>query len=230
MSLIVQPDYDYLIKAIVVGNSGVGKSSLIHRFAHRSFNPYFVSTIGVDYEVKTIDVDGKRVKMQLWDCAGNERFRTITTSYYRGAHAVMLVFDVNDESSLDSIPSWIREVQDHTNPNQPGKILLIGNKSDLHLQGNTNPASKLIGDQKQVEFQLPDRIVELLERVNGRFILTSAKNNLQVDAAFKQMALDFIQERLLHPLETTKGAKPLVLQPVPVTAKTPLFSNCCHSS
>uniref|UniRef100_A0A671UH62 small monomeric GTPase n=1 Tax=Sparus aurata TaxID=8175 RepID=A0A671UH62_SPAAU len=77
--------YDYLFKLLLIGDSGVGKTCLLFRFSEDSFNTTFISTIGIDFKIRTIELDGKRVKLQIWDTAGQERFRTITTAYYRGA-------------------------------------------------------------------------------------------------------------------------------------------------
>src|SRR5438552_15887916 len=81
---------------------GVGKSCLLLRFSDDSFTPSFITTIGIDFKIRTIDLDGKRVKLQIWDTAGQERFRTITTAYYRGAMGILLVYDVTDERSFGS--------------------------------------------------------------------------------------------------------------------------------
>uniref|UniRef100_A0A8D3CBI3 small monomeric GTPase n=1 Tax=Scophthalmus maximus TaxID=52904 RepID=A0A8D3CBI3_SCOMX len=82
--------YDYLFKLLLIGDSGVGKTCLLFRFSEDSFNTTFISTIGIDFKIRTIELDGKRVKLQIWDTAGQERFRTITTAYYRGAMKMVL--------------------------------------------------------------------------------------------------------------------------------------------
>ena len=83
--------YDFLIKLLLIGDSGVGKSCLLVRFADDAFSPSFITTIGIDFKIRTIELDGKRIKLQIWDTAGQERFKTITTAYYRGAMGIMLV-------------------------------------------------------------------------------------------------------------------------------------------
>ncbi|KAK7824192.1 ras-related protein rabe1c [Quercus suber] len=95
-------DYDYLIKLLLIGDSGVGKSCLLLRFSDGSFTTSFITTIGIDFKIRTIELDGKRIKLQIWDTAGQERFRTITTAYYRGAMGILLVYDVTDESSFNT--------------------------------------------------------------------------------------------------------------------------------
>lgn len=95
---------------LLIGDSGVGKSCCLLRFSEDSFTPSFITTIGIDFKIRTIELDGKRVKLQIWDTAGQERFRTITTAYYRGAMGILLVYDVTDEKSFNSklslLPSW----------------------------------------------------------------------------------------------------------------------------
>jgi len=94
------PPYDYLIKLLMIGDSGVGKSCLLLRFSDDSFTTSFITTIGIDFKIKTVEIEGKRVKLQIWDTAGQERFRTITTAYYRGAMGILLVYDITDEQSF----------------------------------------------------------------------------------------------------------------------------------
>ena len=95
--------YDSLIKLLLIGDSGVGKSCLLLRFSEDSFQTSFITTIGIDFKIRTIEMDGKRVKLQIWDTAGQERFRTITQAYYRGAMGILLVYDVTDEASFNNI-------------------------------------------------------------------------------------------------------------------------------
>ncbi|KAJ8760542.1 hypothetical protein K2173_015209 [Erythroxylum novogranatense] len=121
-------DYDWLIKLLLIGDSGVGKSCLLLRFSDGSFTTSFITTIGIDFKIRTIELDGKRIKLQIWDAAGQERFRTITTAYYRGAMGILLVYDVTDESSFN-IRNWIRNIEQHASDNV--NKILIGNKADM---------------------------------------------------------------------------------------------------
>jgi GTPase SAR1 family protein len=103
---------DHLVKLVVVGNSGVGKSSLMVRFSDDQFNDSYRTTIGVDFRFKTLDMEGESVKIQIWDTAGQERFRTITNAYYKGADGIIMVYDKNDLQSFDDINTyWINEVE-----------------------------------------------------------------------------------------------------------------------
>ena len=125
-------DYDYLFKVLLIGSSGVGKSSLLLRFADDIFNENFMPTIGVDFKIRTSDVDGKKVKMQIWDTAGQEKFKTLTQSYYRGSHGVVVAYDITDRDSFAKVSEWMSDV-DNKAPDNITRIL-VGNKKDLEDQ------------------------------------------------------------------------------------------------
>ena len=134
-------NYDHLVKLLVIGDSGttvvvcnklvlgVGKSCLLLRFCDDSFTPSFITTIGIDYKIRSIELEGKRIKLQIWDTAGQERFRTITSAYYRGAMGIMLVYDVTDERSFNNIRNWIKNVEQ--NASEGVNMILVGNKTDM---------------------------------------------------------------------------------------------------
>lgn len=107
-------EYDYLYKLVIVGDTGVGKSSLLMRFADNQFYENYLATIGVDFRFKTMNIDGKMVKFQIWDTAGQERFRTITSAYYKGSHGILLVYDMTDSQSYEDIDKfWLTEVDNY---------------------------------------------------------------------------------------------------------------------
>jgi len=124
--------YDHLFKVLMIGDAGVGKSSMLLRFTDDSFDDHIQSTIGVDFKVKHLDVASKRIKLTIWDTAGQERFRTLTSSYYRGAQGVVLVYDVTRRDSFENLAEWLKEVKLYS-PNQGEGVvkLLVGNKVDL---------------------------------------------------------------------------------------------------
>merc|ERR1711968_437005 len=110
-----KPQYDYLIKLLLIGDSGVGKSCLLCRYSDDVFNSSFITTIGIDFKIRTIDLDGLKIKLQIWDTAGQERFRTITQAYYRGAMGILLVYNVIDDKSFSNIRVWMRNIEQHAN-------------------------------------------------------------------------------------------------------------------
>ena len=126
---MAEKKYDLLFKLLLIGDSGVGKTCILFRFSDDMFNTTFISTIGIDFKLKTIHLNGKLIKLQIWDTAGQERFHTITTAYYRGALGVMMVYDVTDKKSFDDIINWLRAIKEHANPNVEkmiiGKILSL---------------------------------------------------------------------------------------------------------
>ena len=170
--------YDFLIKLLLIGDSGVGKSCLLLRFSDDQFTPSFITTIGIDFKIKTIELDGKRIKLQIWDTAGQERFRTITTAYYRGAMGILLVYDVTDEQSYQNIRNWIRNIEQHAADNV--NKVLIGNKADMTFE-------------KVVE---TSRGQALADEYGIKFFETSAKTNANVVESFTSIAVD-IKSRLM---------------------------------
>lgn len=151
-------DYDVLIKTIMVGDSCVGKSSLLYRYAENDWNPHYLATIGVDFKTLTFERSGKIVKLQLWDTAGQERFRTITNTYYRGCHGVVLVFDyANRESFENCEKQWMGDVERFATQGCP--VVLLGNKSDIP------EASKEVTDDEAM--QMAQRIGERLSSARG---------------------------------------------------------------
>lgn len=126
-------EYDHLFKILLIGNAGVGKSAMMMRFTDDTFCTSYLSTIGVDFKIRTIErttQDGRNqiFKLQIWDTAGQERFRNITSTYYRGVHGAIIAYDVTDLESFQAIESWIQELDKY----KTGNIvtMLVGNKCD----------------------------------------------------------------------------------------------------
>merc|ERR1711988_456201 len=125
-------DYDALMKVVVVGESGVGKSSVITKYCEDAFHTVTNSTIGVDFRVKLVDTETATIKVQLWDTAGQERFRSLTSSYYRMADGIIFLYDTSEPSTLDALEErWISEASSASNETlQQGNVLVLGTKSD----------------------------------------------------------------------------------------------------
>lgn len=121
--------YAYLFKYIIIGDTGVGKSCLLLQFTDKRFQPVHDLTIGVEFGARMISIDGKQIKLQIWDTAGQEAFRSITRSYYRGAAGALLVYDVTRRDTFNHLTNWLEDARHHSNSNMV--IMLIGNKSDL---------------------------------------------------------------------------------------------------
>ncbi|KAG5393458.1 hypothetical protein IGI04_023421 [Brassica rapa subsp. trilocularis] len=170
---------------------GVGKSCLLLRFSDGSFTTSFITTIGIDFKIRTIELDGKRIKLQIWDTAGQERFRTITTAYYRGAMGILLVYDVTDESSFNNIRNWIRNIEQHASDNV--NKILVGNKADMDESKRAVPTAK--GQALADEYGI-------------KFFETSAKTNLNVEEVFFSIGRD-IKQRLS---DTDSRAEPATIR------------------
>lgn len=170
-------EYDYLFKLLLIGDSGVGKSCLLLRFADDSYTDSYISTIGVDFKIRTVEIDGKTIKLQIWDTAGQERFRTITSSYYRGSHGIIVVYDVTDMDSFNHVKQWFQEIDRYAT--EGVTKLLVGNKSDL-------TAKKVVDTNTAKEFA---------DSMGVQFIEASAKDSTNVEQAFLAMARQ-IKERL----------------------------------
>ncbi|CCI39323.1 hypothetical protein ABG067_000449 [Albugo candida] len=166
----MNPEYDYLFKLLLIGDSGVGKSCLLLRFADDTYTESYISTIGVDFKIRTIELDGKTIKLQIWDTAGQERFRTITSSYYRGAHGIIVVYDVTDQESFNNVKQWLHEIDRYACENV--NKLLVGNKSDL-------VAKRVVTTETGAQFA---------DELGIEFLETSAKNAANVEEAFMKMA------------------------------------------
>ena len=174
--------YDYLIKLLLIGDSGVGKSCLLLRYSDDSFTSSFITTIGIDFKIKPIMVRDSKAKLQIWDTAGQERFRTITTAYYRGAMGILLVYDVTDEASFNNVSNWMRQIDQNAAENV--NRILIGNKSDVSSH------------ERQVTFEQGQN---LADNYGIKFFETSAKENHNVDKAFYSIACDIVDRLKLNP-------------------------------
>eukprot|EP01119_Soliformovum_irregulare_P009146 TRINITY_DN22308_c0_g1_i1.p1 TRINITY_DN22308_c0_g1~~TRINITY_DN22308_c0_g1_i1.p1 ORF type:complete len:202 (-),score=37.38 TRINITY_DN22308_c0_g1_i1:89-694(-) len=174
--------HDYIFKILLVGDSGTGKSSLMERYCDDSFSENFRVTIGVDFKFKEMRQDDKDIKLQIWDTAGHEKFRTITSSFYRGAHGVFLVFDISDYHTFRDLEHWYKEITKWSS--EKTKIILVGNKSDLKSRAVDYEEAKNYADSH-----------------NMIYLETSAKSNFNVDYAFATLTKEV--RNALSPRPTT---------------------------
>ncbi|KAK9151354.1 hypothetical protein Syun_009663 [Stephania yunnanensis] len=158
---------DYLFKIVLIGDSAVGKSNLLGRFARNEFHSNSKSTIGVEFQTQKMDIDGKEVKAQIWDTAGQERFRAVTSAYYRGAVGALVVYDISRRQTFESIGRWLNELHTHSDMNVV--TILVGNKSDLR-------------DAREVS---ADEGKALAEAQGLFFMETSALDSSNVASAFQ---------------------------------------------
>ena len=187
---------DYIVKLLMLGDSGVGKSCMLLRYCGDSFVPQFISTIGIDFRIKVIDIGQERIKLQIWDTAGQERFRTITTSYYRGAMGAMLVYDISDRKSFNNVRNWMRDLSSKVDGGCKSKIL-VGNKADLRQSTTLECVTTEEGQALADEYEVP-------------FIETSALSKHNIDEAFLSLVAQ-VKNRLLGGVSNGRESEELTV-------------------
>ncbi|KAF8947647.1 Ras- protein Rab-18 [Haplosporangium gracile] len=193
------------LKLLLIGSSGTGKSSLLMRFVDGVFlAPDEISaTIGVDFKVKVIDVEGKKYKLTIWDTAGQERFRTLTSSYYRGAQGVILVYDVSNRDSFNDLQTWFNELDTYCSSKEVVRMI-VGNKVDKE-------SSREVSRQEGQEFA---------RKLQTLFVECSAKTKLGVQQAFDELVQQIIDTPSLWQKQAPANVR---LQP---NAETQEYSGC----
>jgi len=165
---------DYHVKLLLIGDSGVGKSSLLLRFADNQFDSTFIQTIGIDFRIREAKIKDKTVRIQVWDTAGQERFRTITTSYYRNAMGIMLLYDITDPLSFQHVNEWMAAIKQYAVENV--SRFLVGNKCDMN-------------DKRVISF---DEGKRLADEFGVQFAETSAKDGTNIDQVFLSITQEII--------------------------------------
>ncbi|KAF7703021.1 ras-related protein Rab-3B [Silurus meridionalis] len=201
-------NFDYMFKLLIIGNSSVGKTSFLFRYADDSFSNSFVSTVGIDFKVKTVYRNEKRVKLQIWDTAGQERYRTITTAYYRGAMGFILMYDITNEESYNAVQDWATQIKTYSWDN--AQVILVGNKCDM-------------ADERVIPVE---KGKHLADQLGFEYYEVSAKENINVRQVFERL-VDIIcvkmSERVDVDPSVVSGAKSTRLSDKP----TQLPQNCC---
>ncbi|KAH3759743.1 small GTP-binding protein domain [Pelomyxa schiedti] len=184
-------DYDeqeeLLVKVVVLGDSGVGKSGLLMRFTKNEFSLHLDMTVGVEFETKTIMLDGKAVKLQIWDTAGQERYRSITSVYYRGTAAAILVYDITKRQTFTNIVKWLHDIR--TNAEKEIVVMLLGNKTDL-------VDCREVTTEEAQAYAYTNNLL---------FFETSALSDINVNTAFTELLKEHLtqQEQRPQPLITS---------------------------
>ena len=163
-------NFDYLLKYIIIGDAAVGKSNLLLRYCHGQFKPEYQLTIGVEFGAKNVQINNKILRIQIWDTAGQENFRSITRAYYKNSVCALVVYDISSRDTFNNVSTWIEDCK-----NQSPKTIfmaLVGNKCDLN-------------DKRQVSY---DEGKDLAERNDMMFFETSAKDGINVEEIFLNTA------------------------------------------
>ena len=195
-------NYKYIFKILLVGDSGIGKSSIISRFSDSYYSDDILSTIGVDFKIKSIIVNDIPVKLQIWDTAGHERFRSITKSYYRGSNGVIIAFDLSNESSFEHVINWMNDIDNYCE--QYTYKILVGTKSDVTIRPP----------------DIYDKINEFTEKYDIKYIETSAKDDKNIKILFDTLVQNIFMERDRRTIEY----KPILLSP---DNNTKIKKSCC---
>ena len=187
MSTPAKPsNYQYIFKLILIGNNGVGKSCILQRYLKHTFEESYKCTIGVDFLMKSVIINGQTVKLQLWDTAGQEKYKSMVSSYYRGANVALIVFDITSHATFDALPVWIENF--YKNGPEQKNIILIGNKKDL-----------------EEDRQVTQEEAQMFSETNNMiYFETSAKDGDNIDYVFNYAA-----EKLL---EFYSGNNELILK------------------
>jgi Ras-related protein Rab-1A len=167
---------DYVFKIIIIGNAGTGKTSLLSRLCNNIFIDTYISTIGIDFKTKVFDIDGYNVKLQIWDTAGQEKFKSIVSNYYRNINGIIVVFDLSDIKSFININNWMNERDKFCVANT--STIIVGTKSDI----------------KKSELITYEMISEICIKYKASYIETSSKNNFNIDEAFILLCKKIIEK------------------------------------
>ena len=197
-----------VLKLLLLGDSSVGKTSILLKYISNKFDESSISTVGVDYMDKIIDYNKFKIKLQIWDTSGEEKFRTITKNFYRNADGLLVVFDLTKKESYDHIRSWINEAKEN---NDKLKTILIGNKLDLK-------------DERIVTNEVAKQFAE---KNNLKYIETSAKDGTNINESF-QAIIDLLfdgksSEEILHEFTKQDSSLSVVDDSVEVKKK----KSCC---
>jgi len=172
---------DINLKILILGDSSVGKTSLLLKYADGYFPTIYVATIGVEYKIKPINVNGLDINLQIWDTAGQERFRSITKNFMKGADGIMYVYDITEKGSFDNLKNWIRQSEDST---EGFKKIIVGNKSDLELDRSVPKESlqKFCDDRKlkgvEVSAKLGTNVSETFECLAKMILADKSKEEI----------------------------------------------------
>ena len=207
---------DFLLKIVLIGDSGVGKTNLLSRFARDQFNPDSKSTIGVEFATKTLDIEGKTVKAQIWDTAGQERYRAITSAYYRGAIGALLLYDITASLTFNSLTRWLQELRENADSNIV--VMLVGNKCDL----------------QELRAVSKDEGVGFAQSENLLFIETSARDATNVQESFTTLITEIVhrlsKQNLSQESEAAVGKAPrpgVSITPGPSQEAPKKKDGCC---
>ena len=175
-SSIEEEDYDEKIKLMIIGDSSVGKTSLLKKYCKNEFSNSYITTVGIDFQIKILNINNKKIKIQIWDTAGEERYRIVAKNYFNTSDGFIIMYDITNRESFDDITNWIEQIRDST-PNYK-KSVIFGNKSDLNKLRDVQ-----INEGK-----------ELAKKNEFKFFETSAKDGLNLNEGIESLVKDVLED------------------------------------
>ena len=198
----IEQDYDEKIKLMVLGDSNVGKSSILTKYCKNQFLSKYITTIGIDFQIKYLNINNKRIKVQIWDTAGQERYRVVTKNYFNTSNGFIIIYDITDRSSFNNINNWMDQIESFIG--KEVKCILFGNKNDLD-------------NKRDVQIEEGEK---LAKKYNCPFFETSAKEGNNIEEGFKEIVMEIIKD---NKNSKVKRNNSIILKSKKVKQK----SNCC---
>ena len=198
----IEQDYDEKIKLMVLGDSNVGKSSILTKYCKNQFFTKYITTIGIDFQTKYLNINNKKIKVQIWDTAGQERYRVVTKNYFNTSNGFIIIYDITDRGSFNNINNWMEQIESFIG--KEVKCILFGNKNDLE-----NKRDVQIEEGK-----------ELAKKYNCPFFETSAKEGNNIEEGFKEIIMEIIKGNKNSKANRNNS---IILK----SKKTKQKSNCC---
>ena len=201
----IEEDFDEKIKLMIIGDSNVGKSSILKQYCKNEFFEKYITTIGIDFQIKYIYLKNKKIQLQIWDTAGQERYRVVTKNYFNTSDGFIIVYDITNRESFNNINNWIEQIT--TLAGKDVKCIIFGNKNDLI-------------NQRQVQ---KEEGKELAKKYKFNFFETSAKSGNNVEEGFKNITIDVMGDiKIIH----NKRSSSSILKK-PKNRKSKKKDNCC---
>ena len=177
----IEEDYDEKLKLMILGDSNVGKSSILKKYCKNEFTGTYVATIGIDFQIKYLNIDGKKIKLQIWDTAGQERYRVVTKNYFNTSDGFLVIYDITNRESFLNINNWIEQINTLVGGNV--KCIIFGNKNDL----------------KEVRKVSIKEGEEMAKKYNCKFFETSAKEGNNLEEGFYDITKDVLGDiKIVH--------------------------------